>query len=277
MDRPSPFVRWADLHGSSQPVVVVSGRHDRPLPLHAYDFWELQVVARGTARHTTADGSSSLVRGSVVLLRPGAWHRKDAGHGLISWACCWPSSLWQGGLAHLAADDRFAGLLRHREAAWLSLLNEAAARVCLEHLRALGSATAAGRIAHACLILDAIVGTNTLRSTLPVSGGIMRVLDEIDAFPDRAWSVAGASRRAGVSTTHFARCCRTITGRSPLAYLTMRRLERASALLLGEAPQIAKIAATCGFRDADYFARCFRRHLGCAPRHWRRHVQGLQG
>ena len=267
-----PIVHWQTLARDGSPVAVLHGRHDRPIALHAHDFWELQLCERGTARHETADGTMPFRRGSIVLMRPGSWHRKDLCHGLVSWACCWSPSLLQQGLAGLAADPRLVALLRHDSAAWTAQLDEAATRVSLGHLAAIEGASAVARTARLALLLDTLAGTRAQVAVTPAPTAVLRVLDAIDAFPERPWSISGAAASAGVSPTHFARCCRAVAGCGPLAYLTRRRLERASALLLAGDISISEVAARCGYPDADYFARCFRRHRGCAPRDWRKRL-----
>lgn len=266
------IAQWEDLARDGSPVVTRCGRHDRPIPIHAHDFWELQLAERGTARHETADGVLQLRRGDVVLLRPGAWHRKDLCHGLVSWACCWSPALLQQGLAGMASDPGLVALLRHTGLSWTAHLDESTTRRCLDHLAAITGASQVAQTARLALLLDALAATRVEVAADPAPPGVRRVLDAFDAFPERPWSIAGAAGSAGLSPTHFARCCRALTGCSPLAYLTRRRLERASALLLADDTTIATVAERCGFSDADYFARCFRRHRGCAPRDWCRHL-----
>lgn len=264
-----PVTGWSGIARDGMPVQALRGRHDRPIPIHAHDFWELQLCERGTARHHTADGHSLFRRGSVVLLRPGAWHGKDLCHGLVSWACCWQSALLSG---FGGSDPRISGLLAHDAATWTGQLDEAGVRRYLAHLQAIPTSSGVARCALLVLLLDILAGPPALAAPL-LPDGALRVLADIDAYPERPWSAASAARAAGLSQTHFTRCCRAATGLAPLAHITRRRLERAAALLLaGELPA-ATVAERCGFADPGYFARCFRRHHGCPPSAWRRLVQ----
>ncbi|NIE73589.1 helix-turn-helix domain-containing protein [Pantoea sp. Ap-967] len=61
------------------------------------------------------------------------------------------------------------------------------------------------------------------------------------------------------------------TGKSFSLYLTEQRLQLARTLLLGSTQPVGQVAAVCGFSDESYFARCFRKHEGMAPSHFRRH------
>ncbi len=58
------------------------------------------------------------------------------------------------------------------------------------------------------------------------------------------------------------------TGLSPLTYLTSLRMKNAERLLSARwssGRTIAEIARMCGYENALYFSRVFRKHYGCAP------------
>jgi AraC-like DNA-binding protein len=65
----------------------------------------------------------------------------------------------------------------------------------------------------------------------------------------------------------LSRDFRTAFGTSPYRYLTMRRLERARALL-GGVNDIAEVAASCGFADQSHLTRLFRLAFGMTPKRW---------
>ena len=48
---------------------------DRPQRAHGHDFLELVLVSRGSGTHDSGRGACALGRGSVVIMRPGDWHR----------------------------------------------------------------------------------------------------------------------------------------------------------------------------------------------------------
>lgn len=104
--------------------------------------------------------------------------------------------------------------------------------------------------------------------------GIVRVkkaIELIHSEPYRTISVQELSRYAGVKKSLFLQCFKQITGSSPLQYATKLRLEYARDLLLDTRLPVAEVAVRCGFQDAFYFSRCFKKHFALPPAVYRKH------
>ena len=69
----------------------------------------------------------------------------------------------------------------------------------------------------------------------------------------------------GYSAAHLGRKFKDATGLTPMRYLRIYRLEEAHKLLKNTDLDIGQIAAQCGFADANYFTRCFKRQYNKAP------------
>ena len=69
----------------------------------------------------------------------------------------------------------------------------------------------------------------------------------------------------GYSAAHLCRKFRDATGLTPMRYLRLYRLEEAHKLLKNTDLDIGQIAAQCGFADANYFTRCFKKQYNKAP------------
>lgn len=63
----------------------------------------------------------------------------------------------------------------------------------------------------------------------------------------------------------MTRLFRLNIGFSAHNYLMLRRLSLAKQFLEETDLPVSEIADDCGFEDPNYFARCFRKHAGCAP------------
>ncbi|MEL6349668.1 MAG: GyrI-like domain-containing protein [Myxococcota bacterium] len=99
---------------------------------------------------------------------------------------------------------------------------------------------------------------------------INRVLDVIDANPDRPFDGADLARVAGFSRYHFHRVFVGIVGETPGRFIQRVRLERAAHQLrqrLGV--PITTIGFDAGFSSSATFARAFRERFGVSPSQWR--------
>jgi AraC family transcriptional regulator len=77
----------------------------------------------------------------------------------------------------------------------------------------------------------------------------------------------------GLSRSHFSRAFKTSLGSSPMAYVILRRVERAKLMMMTSAAGLADVAQVCGFADQSHLTRQFRRIAGKCPSQWRRSSQ----
>ncbi len=84
--------------------------------------------------------------------------------------------------------------------------------------------------------------------------------------------LAEVAQRHGMSYSHFRKCFREQTGRSPHDYVLHFRAQAAAAMLHDRDMQIKEIALACGYADPAEFSRAFRRQLGVSPTMYRRIV-----
>ncbi len=82
-------------------------------------------------------------------------------------------------------------------------------------------------------------------------------------------SVADLARATGLSPSHLTALFRARFHCGPIAYRQKQRLELACRLLRNSYLSVAEVGASCGYADANYFARQFRQEYGCSPRAWR--------
>jgi AraC-like DNA-binding protein len=94
----------------------------------------------------------------------------------------------------------------------------------------------------------------------------MRVHDQMQ----KPWRVADMARLANLSPSRFAVLYLRLLGVSPMEDLIHARLQRARALLTDERLSVREVADRTGFGSVCHFSRLFRKHVGCAPRDYRR-------
>ncbi|MBA3708844.1 MAG: AraC family transcriptional regulator [Planctomycetes bacterium] len=99
----------------------------------------------------------------------------------------------------------------------------------------------------------------------PVEDGLERALAFARENLREPIGVADLAQAAGYSRFHFTRRFRDAYGMAPGEFLTDLRIRTAAGLLRGSQPAIKDVAARCGFADAAYFCKVFRRVMGTSP------------
>ena len=97
--------------------------------------------------------------------------------------------------------------------------------------------------------------------------------DYLDANFDRAVGSQALEAVTGIGRYALARHFRAVYATSPYRYLTMRRLDRARALI-GSGTSLAEAAAEAGFADQSHMTRQFRKAYGLPPGRWAAMVAG---
>lgn len=74
------------------------------------------------------------------------------------------------------------------------------------------------------------------------------------------------AKSANISESTCLRLYKTVLGVTPIKYLMTFRIKKAAEeLIQGNGRSISEIAYSCGFSDASYFNRCFRKEYGSTP------------
>lgn len=78
--------------------------------------------------------------------------------------------------------------------------------------------------------------------------------------------IAHLAEELHISTEHFIRSFREVTGKSPKKYLLDYRLHCAVSKLTESDDKISMIAESCGFTDMSYFTKRFKEYTGKTPK-----------
>lgn len=94
---------------------------------------------------------------------------------------------------------------------------------------------------------------------------IARVVDYIRSNLEGDLTMDELAGVACLSSFHFARMFKQVTGKTPHHYVSNQRLGRAKSLLLDGGVSFAEIALRSGFSTQASFNRSFRQAEGCSP------------
>jgi AraC family transcriptional regulator len=98
---------------------------------------------------------------------------------------------------------------------------------------------------------------------------LVRVLDYVEANLEGDLTLDGMASIACLSRYHFARAFKRAVGHPPHGYVSVRRLERAKALLIQGDRPLVDLALALGFSSQANFSRAFRQTTGLAPGQYR--------
>lgn len=254
------------------------------VPVHGHAFLELAVVEAGAATHFAAAGSQPLSRGSLVVVRPGEWHRYAGVDRLCVRNVYVGPEVLRHDLAWITEDPRLTALLRPPGRSALGVaptagrLDREALEVvtrCCEALSAPPPRVSARvtRLGHLILLLGQLAAGLELGveqdlpvSTHPAVGSCLRMLE---ADLAGTWSLARLSEALYLSPAHLTRLFTRQVGLPPIAYLNRLRAERASALLIETDLPVAAVGAEVGWADPSYASRRFRAVFALSPARYR--------
>jgi len=97
-----------------------------------------------------------------------------------------------------------------------------------------------------------------------------RAMAYIEENLESKLEVRGLAELVSFSKSHFSRAFKRSLGLPPMAYVMLRRIERAKVLMTSTPQQLTEIALVCGFADQSHLNRSFRRIIGESPGRWRR-------
>jgi AraC-like DNA-binding protein len=86
----------------------------------------------------------------------------------------------------------------------------------------------------------------------------------------KALDVNALASDYGLSRTHFSHFFRAQTGLTPARFATEVRVHLATRMLLDTRAPLKQIAEDCGFANANYFCKVFRRFQHMSPACYRR-------
>lgn len=272
------------------PVYARRFTHFRTQPTHDHDFMELVVVLGGSAAHRSPRGVEALVRGDVIVLRPGAWHGYEQCRHLKIVNCCFGAEMLRHELAWMLDDAVINPLL------WGRPLREKSKGIYLFHLDAAamhmasrllddlhddtqdnGRHSSARRLARLILVIEHLARHLPPEATSPAGPTALplpplalqavRLLEQQIAHP---WQTRELAERLGVDISYAIRLVKLATGLPPLAYLSRMRAEAAASMLVRTDEPIMAIGQHIGWPEPPYFARRFRSYFGLSATEYRR-------
>ncbi len=110
-------------------------------------------------------------------------------------------------------------------------------------------------------------------SRRPYSKLIQTTLDYIDFHYSGELSLSSLAQMCSVSESYLSALFKKETGTTVTDYVNNTRIRQSLILLNSTKLSIGEISARCGFLDANYFSRTFKKILGLSPREYRSSIR----
>ncbi len=102
---------------------------------------------------------------------------------------------------------------------------------------------------------------------------VQRCMNTIDFSYSSELSLSWLAKQCGVSESYLSTSFRKETGMTVTDCINKTRIRQALILLNTTELSIGEIASRCGFPDANYFSRVFRKQQGLSPKQYRDRIR----
>lgn len=221
---------------------------------HTHENWELVYCTEGDGTFRFEDGSTLCYRkGQAVAIPPGKVHSNISSVGFTNIHLRMEEPTFPQKTPFLVADDAEGHMGEAFFQARFFYLEDSPAGQRI--LTALGELISSYMVAF---------------QDNPSFAGPVEELRTmiIQNFENPSFELNEAIQRQPFNTNYLRKQFQDAVGLTPLRYMTNLRMRKARYMLLSPSPEehaVSRVAESCGYRDALYFSRVFKKHFGCSP------------
>lgn len=237
-------------------TIFFVGEHSRTYDVqwHHHDHWELVYCTGGEGEFQFDNGTSiHYQEGEAVAIPPKVRHCNVSREGFTNIHVRMDEPAFSDRVPFRVADDEERHLREAFSQARYYYLADIRKRELV--MAALGE-----------LIVSYLV---VYRSNTEFSEPVEQIRNVIIRnYADPAFALDEAIRAMPFHYDYLRKLFRKEMGMTPLEYMTGMRMKKAETLLgamWSKDYSITEISQLCGFEDALYFSRVFKKHFGCAP------------
>ena len=251
------------------------------VPLHWQQSMELIYIKKGTGQVQTGMDTQDANAGDIFVIPPGALHaiKEKKGNKMEYENIIFSVDFLGGGAADVCAREYLvplqAGKLLYPCVLHPGEEGYEEAEACLKNAEELCKERKWGYelgVKAAMLhILFLLVRMNPERpcGESPDTERLKDVLYRIEETYAKQIPVSEIAKSCGLSSSHFMRWFKNMTGMSYISYRNERRLAAAAEMLRQNNHKILDIAESAGFENLSNFNRQFKERYGITPKEYR--------
>lgn len=256
------------------------------LGFHSHEFTEIAVLFHGSALYSTQFGSQEIRAGDVLVIPAGDMHSYSEESEVELMNVTFQFDKLPVPYRELIRHPGFAALFMKKSEYYRMLhsypqlhLNPAEleqvhhllynAWLAQQKQAPAYGLTVFGAFLQFIPILLEAYGAEIRKREECISPGLKNCLTFITENYTKNLSLKQLAKRACMSETSFLRHFKSVTGRSPLNYIILLRLRDAAEKLVSTDQSVTDIALEAGFKDSNYFSRCFSKYMQQTPMEFR--------
>ena len=258
-----------DCFNKTEPIMF-SKRNlskDRTVPVHWHNYLELEIIAKGTAKHIVSGSNYTLQKGSAYIMNSCDFHTiiPTSDISLLN------LSVTRGTIDEnlekyiMSKGSKFYCCFNEEELSYIASLfekaqNESSANPFSDLVKKI--------IAEEIIIsLIRASGVDTYISNPPL---VQKVIITINDRFSTDLTLRQVAEELYISPNYLGLLFKNKVGVSFNTYLTMTRLRYASMLLNSTNKTVKEIAIMSGFSSTEYFLSRFKKFMKCTPTEYKK-------
>ena len=237
--------------------IVYVGKHATTftVPLHAHDSWELIYCTSGSAEFRFHDHVLTYSSGEIVIIPPFIPHTNSSVNGFTNIHINMVETVLNISQPIVISDDANHSILSAFSGAYYHFYENSDFRQAL--LSEYGN------------LISALVFAN--QESIHVSHVVQQITNDIMRnYTDCNYALDDHIRSYPYNYDYLRKLFQKEIGVTPQRFLNDKRLQTAADMLSSKynSGNISEIAHLCGFREALYFSRMFKKKYGISPSHY---------
>ena len=236
-------------------IVNKTAEGTRQYPLHSHKRYEIMHYVKGNGVMRTERGGVDFNPGTVIVMPPNVLH----------------GSVSDDGFVNISIEGDFDGLLLMDSPTVINDLEDSdgarLVQMIWENRYGSEAYLHALCIAYAGFLLQKTKIDNEMTAC---------VVEIIRNISDKAYdpeiNVTEMLKQSGFSEDYVRSAFKKETGKTPIEFLTARRIKHACYLIevYGKTLSLSAIAEACGYTDYIYFSKKFKEYVGVSPREYKK-------
>ena len=278
------YLAWEDF-GLVCRKQLHSTPEDTPAEHQHRDFYELVIVAGGSGIHRIDGRDAQISPGNVLLIPPNCPHQYIEYKNLLIYNLLFSRRFIRYFLRDLTSLDGFQLIFNMKTSEAVRSPSDGI-RIdekhfpeiirLLETMDELNDSQEPGvktlllsHFIHVMLLLARHCRWSGPPKQLAHIGQLSQLMTLLARDYNRPWNLKKMAKTVNMSVSAFRQEFRKLTEVPPMEYLLKLRLEHAADMLGRPDLLLSDIAAECGFSNANYFSRQFRKYFGIPPSRYR--------